>query len=110
VVQGLRKVIQQYRGYIVIGRSSRLGRWVWRLAMGVLGIAYSRKLLLPPRHRLGVRRILGISSRPARVQRVTYPSGRIARGRYRARTRKGLYSNAFSSPSTSGRHQIHQSR
>ena len=61
MVQELRKVIQRYRENTVIGRSSRLGRWVWQLAMGVLGIAYSRRLLLPPKRRLGVRRILTVS-------------------------------------------------
>jgi hypothetical protein len=94
----------------VIGRSSRLGRWVWQLAMEVPGIAYSRILLLLPRRRLGVRRILVISQCLDEVDNMTHPSGRIARGRYRARTHKGLYSNASFSPSTSGRHQIHQSR
>lgn len=61
MVQVLRRVIQRYRENIVIGRSSRLGRSVWQLAMGVLGIAYSRRLLLQPIRRLGVRRILIVS-------------------------------------------------
>jgi hypothetical protein len=42
----------------VIGRCCMWGRYFWRLAMGVLGIAYSKRRLLLPRHPLDVRRIL----------------------------------------------------